>query len=185
MKQWILAAAVICVASPAAWAQTQPSAQQMQQLQQSLNNPQLMQQLQQAIQSGGNVQQLLGNQTIDISKQRASLKTDCNEAEFMKCPSGYSCTSTGASGAASRTTVRGREDGLCHVSIQNSDGSTGDCHYTDATMEQMLGIYNANTITIAEAMDAGSRMMKECRFVDAKGQPFAMPTMAGMTGAAQ
>ena len=179
----LLLTLTLALAATTAMAQTQPTAQQMQQMQQMIqNNPQLQQQIQQITKAG---QQVLGSQTINISKQRASLKTNCDENEFMKCRAGYSCTSTGASGATSQTTVRGRADGLCNVTVRNSDGSTGDCRYTDATMELMLKVYQSPAITVAEAMDVGNRVMRECNFVDAKGQPFAMPNINGATGVSQ
>ena len=56
---------------------------------------------------------------------------------------------------------------------------------TDATMEAMLALYRAETVTVAQAMDSGSRMMRECQFVDAQGKPFAMPMVNGMSGGAQ
>lgn len=131
------------------------------------------------------LQQVLGNQTINMRQQRANIRTNCDENIFMQCRTGYQCTSAGANGATSQTVVRGRANGLCAVSITNSDGSRGECNYTDATMEQMLRLYQSDTVTVAQAIESGSRMMQECKFVDAQGKPFAMPSINGVNGVAQ
>lgn len=171
MRRIWLSAALCCIASSAALAQNQLDPKTMQALQNAMQGGQIdMQQ----------IQQVLGNQTINMREQRAKIQTDCNDETFMKCQQGYNCTSKEVNGAASHTVIKGRANGLCYVSISNDDGSHGECAYTDATMEAMLRMYRADTITVAEAMDGGTRMMRECKFVDAQGKPFAMPSMGGM-----
>ena len=162
MKRWAM---MIAMWPWLALAQATPA--DMQQIQQGLNDPAMMQR----------IMEMAKTQTIDISQHRDRIRTDCDESRFLSCQAGYRCNTTGSSGASSLATVHGKKSGRCHVTMQNNDGSNGICHYTQATMNQMMRIYRATTISVAEAMQAGQNMMQECQFTDAQGKPFAMPVI--------
>lgn len=122
------------------------------------------------------MQGLMKNE-IDLTQLPGWNGHNCDEDRLASCESGYVCKGGDGEGRTTSASIHGTVNGRCHVTFSNSDGSGGECHYTGETIQAMRTLYTRQKATVPEALAMSGRMVEECTFKDAKGNPLTFGQM--------
>jgi len=167
-KHFIVFLAVLIGAATSVQAQPSPNMDpMMRQMQQSLQSPEGRRMM----------QQMMQNQEIDLSNQTGWNNHNCDESMLRRCQAGYTCSGSDEQGRPTDVRIEGRENGRCHVRMVNPDGSRGDCHYSEGTVDALIRLQERRTIKMQEAMELGRKVASECQFTDASGKPINLQNM--------
>lgn len=140
----------------------------------------MMRQMQQSLQSPEGqqlMQQMMQNQELDLSAQPGWNQHNCDESKLRRCSAGYTCSGSDEQGRPTEVRIEGRDNGRCHVRMVNPDGSRGDCHYSEQTIDALIRLQERRKIKMQEAVALGQQVASECQFTDASGKTLNLQNM--------